>query len=98
VTIIFGVSWRDRAFNVSEERKVVGKVNVGINNSEVPYVIAKVSLELWTGKESLSDQTTAATIITRLCISVVVPDVSTPTFFVSPVYGRHRRCRRPTKA
>ena len=33
--------WRDRAFNVSEERKVVGKINVGINNSEIPYVTVR---------------------------------------------------------
>ena len=41
MTLIFGVSWRDRAFNVSEERKVVGRVNVGINNSEILYVTVR---------------------------------------------------------
>jgi len=43
VTLFLGVSWRDRAFNVSEERKVVRKINVGINNSEIPYVTVRRS-------------------------------------------------------
>jgi len=38
VTLIVGVSWQDRTSNVVEERKVVGKVNVWINNWEAHYV------------------------------------------------------------